>query len=199
MAKRQKAKSRTPRKKRTPKDLNNPHDRLFKATFGMKSVIHGYMTEVFPSKYGDKMDLDTLERDFTSYISSNLEETCSDLVWRCRLKTGRMVQIALLFEHKSYKPKRPHLQLGEYQFGAYRVQDQANPELPLIQVVPIMVYHGDEKWELIAPFASYFGEIDDDFMCFLPTFDFVLTNIQSYPDEVIQAFQVRFLENVKSS
>ena len=191
MAKRQKTKQKT-----KPQELNNPHDKLFKATFSMKSVILGYMIDVFPSKYGEKLDFETLERDQTSYISKDLAETYSDLVWRCRLKTGREVMISLLFEHKSYKPKRPHLQMGEYQFGAYRIQDQANPDVPLIQVIPIMVYHGQEGWAFIEPFDSYFGEIDDDFMPFLPSFDFVLTNIQSYSDNVIQAFRVRFLEKI---
>ncbi len=108
-------------------ELNNPHDKWFKVSFGMRTVVHGYLTDVFPSKYRDKLNLETLERDSTSYITKNLKETTSDLVWRCRLKTGRMILISFLFEHKSYKPKRPHLQLGEYQFGAYRLQDQANP------------------------------------------------------------------------
>ena len=191
MAKRKKTKQKT-----NPQELNNPHDKLFKATFSMKSVILGYMMDVFPAKYREKLDLETLERDQTSYISKNLEETYSDLVWRCQLKTGRQVMISLLFEHKSYKPKRPHLQIGEYQFGAYRIQDQANPDVPLIQVVPILVYHGQEGWTFVEPFESYFEEIDDDFIAFLPKSDFILTNIQSYSDNVIQAFRVRFLEKI---
>ena len=86
--------------------------------------------------------------------------------------------------------------MGEYQFSAYRIQDQANPSIPLVQVIPVMVYHGLEKWEIILPFSSYFGEIDDDFMRFLPSFDFIFTNVQSYPDEVIQTFRVRYVEKI---
>ena len=186
----------TSKKTAKPKELNNPHDKLFKAAFSMKSVILGYMQDVFPAEYGEKLDLETLERDTTSYITKGLEETYSDLVWRCRLKTGRTVQIALLFEHKSYKPRRPHLQMGEYQFSAYRIQDQANSGIPLIQVIPVMVYHGVEKWEIVLPFSSYFGEIDDDFMRFLPSFDFIFTNVQNYPDEVIRTFRVRYVEKI---
>lgn len=178
------------------KELNHPHDKWFKASFGMITVIRGYLTDVFPKKYGEKLDLDSLERVTDSYISKELEETYSDLVWRCWLKTGRTIMISFLFEHKSYKPKRPHLQLGQYQFGAYHIQDQTNPNAPLIQVIPILVYHGQENWAFVEPFEMYFGEIDPDFMCFMPSFDFILTDIQSYPDDVIKAFEVRFLEKI---
>jgi predicted transposase/invertase (TIGR01784 family) len=196
MAKKQSKRKSIPRKKPQEKksELNNPHDALFKYSFGIKSVIIGYMTEVFPKEYGEKLDLDTLERDNNTYISGNLKETMSDVVWRCRLKTGRMVMLSFLFEHKSYKPKRPHLQLGAYQFSAYLSQELANPDIPLVQVIPIMVFHGLETWEFVEPFETYFDEIDPEFMRFMPSFDFILDNIQNYSDEVIQAFNVRFLE-----
>lgn len=179
-----------------PKSLNNPHDKWFKTSFSMRPVIEGYLTEVFPKKYGEKLDLATLELDNNSYMSQDMEETTSDLVWRCRLKTGRMVMLSFLFEHKSYRPKRPHLQVGVYQFGAYVMQDRTNPSIPLVQVVPIMVYHGLEGWAFVEPFETYFGEIDADFMRFLPCFDFIFDNIHSYPDEVIKAFELRFLEKI---
>ncbi len=179
-----------------PKSLNNPHDKWFKTSFSMRPVIVGYLTEVFPKKYGEQLDLTTLELDNNSYISQDMEETISDLVWRCCLKTGRMVMLSFLFEHKSYKPKRPHLQLGAYQFGAYVTQDRTNPSIPLVQVVPIMVYHGLEDWEFVEPFETYFGEIDPNFMRFLPCFDFILDNIQTYSDDTIRAFNVRFLEKI---
>lgn len=162
----------------------------------MRPVIVGYLTEVFPKRYGEKLDLTTLELDNNSYMSKDMEETTSDLVWRCRLKTGRMVMLSFLFEHKSYKPKRPHLQMGAYQFSAYLKQDHVNPNIPLVQVVPIMVYHGLDGWAFVEPFETYFDEIDPDFMRFLPCFDFILDNIQTYSDETIRAFNVRFLEKI---
>lgn len=183
-------------KRKSSKHVNNPHDKIFKATFGMRSVIRGYLIDIFPKKFTDLLDLESLERESESYISKNLEETFSDLVWRCKLKTGRPILISFLFEHKSYKPKRPHLQIGEYQFGAYNIQNRTNPNEPLVQIVPIIVYHGQENWELIEPFESYFGEMESLFENFLPKFDFILTNIQSYSDNAIQTFQDRFLEKI---
>lgn len=185
-----------PNKKKNSKAVNNPHDKLFKATFGMKSVVKGYFLDVFPKQFSEKLDLETLERESTSYITKDLEETYSDLVWRCQLKSGLPILLSFLFEHKSYKPKRPHLQIGEYQFSAYRIQDQTNPNEPLIQVIPIIVYHGQENWELKEPFESYFGRVEKDFENFLPRFDFILTNIKSYSDEAIRSFNERFLEKI---
>ncbi len=59
-----------------------------------------------------------------------------------------------------------------------------------------MVYHGKESWAFIEPFVSYFSDIDDDFIDFLPISEFILTNIPGYPDSVIQTFQTRFLRKI---
>ena len=172
-------------------NVNNPHDKFFKAAFSLASVARGYLTYLFSPKITAKLDLDSLVLDSNSYISDKLKPYYSDIVWRCQLFSGKWVQVAFLFEHKSYKPIRPHLQILRYMLETWDKHDDT--QKPLMPIIPIVVYHGVEKWEK-ETFESNFEEIDTDLMPFLPHFDFWLTNLQDYPDEMIKSFNAIFLQ-----
>ena len=116
--------------------INNPHDRFFKKLFGLASVVKGYFDHLFPKHLAAKLDLSTLELDNTTYITSELDEYYSDIVWRCRLIGKKtVVHVCFIFEHKSYVPEYPHIQIGDYKQGAYNKQLAAKQ--PLSVVVPI--------------------------------------------------------------
>ena len=50
-------------------NVNNPHDKFFKAAFSLASVARGYLTYLFSPQITAKLDLDSLELDSNSYIS----------------------------------------------------------------------------------------------------------------------------------
>lgn len=173
-------------------NLNNPHDKFFKAAFGIKLVAAACLSQFLRKELLDKFDLDTLEVESNSYITDELSEFYADLVWRCQFKLGnKRVFISFLFEHKSYKPTHPHFQLMDYIRGAWKTQLAANQ--PLVPIVPIIVYHGKEKW-ITEPFESYFGDVELEILPFLPRFEYQLINLQDYSDEVIRTFQSVLLQ-----
>ena len=171
--------------------LNNPNDKFFKKLFGLVIVVQDYMTNLFPKHLAAKLDLNSLELDNTTYITADLEEYHSDIVWRCRLLGKKQyVNICFIFEHKSYVPDYPHIQIGDYKQGAYNKQLASGQ--PLTVVVPILIYHGKRKWNK-KPFARYFGEIDEAFQQFIDPYEFYLTNLADYSDSMIAAFSNIFL------
>ena len=171
--------------------LNNPNDKFFKFVFSMLVVVRGFFEHLLPKEMGGKLNLDTLELDSTTYITPELGEFYSDIVWQCQLlKSKIIVQICFIFEHKSYVPKYPHIQIGDYKQGAYNKQLAAGQ--PLKVVVPIIVYHGKRKW-ILKPFHTYFGEVDEIFQRFIDPCEYYLTNLQDYSDEMIETFNVIFL------
>ena len=178
-----------------PNDLNNPNDKFFKGAVSLIEVARPLVEETMPPEILDKFDLDTLEIDPNSYINDELKENFSDVVWSCRLKnSNRRRKIAFLFEHKSYKPAYPHFQIMDYQRGAWRMQIAGGntPE----RIVPIVFYHGTEKW-VYESFESYFDDADDvepEFLQFSPSFNFILINLQDYTVERIQAFKSVYLQ-----
>ena len=171
--------------------INNPHDRFFKKLFGLASVVRDYFNHLFPKHLAAKLDLSTLELDTTTYITFELDEYYSDIVWRCRLVGKKtVVHICFIFEHKSYVPAYPHIQIGDYKQGAYNKQLAAKQ--PLSVVVPIIIYHGKRKW-VEKPFSDYFGDVDKEFHRFIDPYEYYLTNLQDYSDEMIDAFNAIFL------
>jgi predicted transposase/invertase (TIGR01784 family) len=171
--------------------INNPNDKFFKFVFSMLVVVKGYFEYLFPTDMKEKLNLNTLEIDSTTYITPELEEFYSDIVWKCQLsKSKKVVHICFIFEHKSYVPKYPHIQIGDYKQGAYNKQLAAKQ--PLRVVVPIIVYHGKRKW-ILKPFHTYFGKIEEPFRRFIDPCDYYLTNLQDYSDDMIDAINVIFL------
>ncbi len=174
--------------------INNPNDKFFKAVFSMLVVVQDYFDKLFPKHLRDKLDLSTLELDTTTYITPELADFYSDIVWRCKMKDSeKMVHTCFVFEHKSYVPDYPHIQIGDYKQGAYNKQLAAKQ--PLSVVVPIIVYHGKRKW-VMKPFHSYFGEIDEAFQEFIDPCKYYLTDLQDYSDEMIAAFNTIFLGKI---
>jgi predicted transposase/invertase (TIGR01784 family) len=173
------------------KQINNPHDKFIKFIFTMKAVVKDYFIHLFPKHLFEKLDIETLELDTTSYITPKLAEYYSDIVWRCQYRDKKeFAQLCFIIEHKSYIPPYPNVQIGDYKQGAYNTQIKM--EQPLRVVMPIIVYHGTNKWE-IKPFSSYFGDIDEGFHTFIDPLSYYLTDLSDYPDEMIKAFNTIFL------
>jgi predicted transposase YdaD len=113
-------------------------------------------------------------------------------VWRCCYKdSDDIASLAFLFEHKSYKPDFPHLQLMDYLTGAWRVQIKA--EKTPVLMIPIIIYHGEKEW-VKQSFESYFPNVKPEFLRFLPSFDYILVNLQDYTDTKILGFDSIFLQ-----
>ena len=52
-------------------------------------------------------------------------------------------------------------------------------------VIPIIIYHGIEKWK-VKPLHSYFDNIDEDLMPFIPNFAYILSDLSMYSNEEIK-------------
>ena len=176
----------------SPNEINNHNDKFFKGVMSLQVVVRDYIKQFVPKNVLDKLDIDTLELDSNSYITDELSEFFSDMVWQCRYKKGnRHAKISFLHEHKSYKPKYPHFQLLDYIRETWRQQTAAGED-PIL-TIPIVLYHGLKTWELEA-MESYFGDLEADFLRFLPSFDFLFINLQKYSDEKIRALDSIFLQ-----
>ena len=90
-----------------------------------------------------------------------------------------------MFEHKSYVPSHPHLQLLRYMLGMWEAQIRNHEPLKLI--LPIIIYHGQQKWNA-KPFADYFvgPDLPNSLEPFIPSFEYWLTDLQASSDGEIR-------------
>jgi len=129
------------------------------------------------------LKLNTLKLDKTTYIDENLQNTYSDLVYSCRYGEGQKLNVALLFEHKSYIPQHPHLQLLGYMLKIWETNVKQGKKL--IPVIPILFYHGKKKFEK-RKFNDYFEPVGDFLQNYIPHFDFEVVDTSALSDEKVK-------------
>lgn len=167
----------------------NAHDKFFKDNFSRQDIARAFVEETFPASLLEKLRLDTFTLSNASYIDTTLEEYFADIVYTCQYG-AQSVQIAILFEHKSYKETYPHFQLLRYLLNSW--EQARKQKQPPTLLIPVIIYHGRAAWEY-EPLPAYFGEVDAGLIRFLPDFEYLLVNISRYSDEQILSFQNRFL------
>lgn len=170
--------------------MNNPHDKLFKATFSHPEVVASLIEDLFPSELSRHLRVESLVLTTNSYIDDELNEYFADLVYDCAFDDGVAIQIALLLEHKSYVVAEPHLQLLRYLSN--RWQQDSEHRRKLTPIIPVIIYHGTDAWQQ-QPFASSLSGTNSLLQTFFPEFDYVLINLTTLEEEQIFAFRNRFL------
>ncbi|MEM6803958.1 MAG: Rpn family recombination-promoting nuclease/putative transposase [Bacteroidota bacterium] len=156
--------------------LQNPHDHFFKILFSDPEKVKSFLQGALPKPIIANLNFDTLEIDPSSYIDQQLQEFFADIVYTCRYKSESQVHLAFLFEHKSYVPQRPHLQLLRYMLNIW--EQRLKEGQTLLPIVPMIIYHGKDRWQIKRMEEYFEREIGDELSPFLPSFDYVLTNLQ---------------------
>jgi len=171
-------------------DISQPHDKYFKEQMKIKENALDVIKNTLPEELINNLQLNKLELDKTSYINAELEETFSDIVYNCIYKNKKKIKISLLFEHKSYVPDYPQIQLLKYMIGIWDINIAQKKELSI--VVPIIFYHGKDSW-IIKRFYNYFEGIDETLKKYIPDFKYILTDLSKYSNEEIKN---KIFENV---
>ncbi|MEM6806183.1 MAG: Rpn family recombination-promoting nuclease/putative transposase, partial [Bacteroidota bacterium] len=144
--------------------------------FSDPEKVKSFLQGALPAKLAANLEYTSLEIDPNNYVDQHLQEYFADVVYTCRYSSRSHLQLAFLFEHKSYVPKRPHLQLLRYILNIWEQREKEG--LPLLPVVPMIIYHGREKWK-IKKLTQYFdGTIPLELEPFIPSFEYLLTNLQ---------------------
>ncbi len=172
--------------------LEKPHDKFFKSTFSIKEVAQDYIEQFLPKEVSNSLNLNTLEHSDTSYVDNALSEHFSDIVYHCESKGSEPIRISLLFEHKSYVPQYPHLQLLRYLVNAW--ENDLKDKKILTVTIPIILYHGQRKWHY-KPFNKYFKLPNEKLTKYIPNFDYHLSDLSNYSDENLLQLKAGFLIN----
>jgi len=164
--------------------MNNKklHDELFKATFSMVSEVIAFSKIYLPKWLDNKLDYSTLQHEPTSFVGEQLSEYFSDIIYSCRLIDGKSIKLTFLLEHKSYVPKNIYIQLLRYLTEIY--DGQFKNENSLTLVIPVVVYHGKEKWQRRI-FSDYFDLPDTQFHQYLPFFNYELIDLRHISNDLI--------------
>jgi predicted transposase/invertase (TIGR01784 family) len=79
-------------------DLNNPHDRFFKATFGRAEVAAEFLEHYLPPTVAAALDWTTLRAEKEAFLDPQLTQHPTDLLYAVNLHGGDQGFVHLLFE-----------------------------------------------------------------------------------------------------
>ena len=171
-----------------PTTHNNLHDKLFKDTFVSVREVRALLTHFVNPEIYASLNLDTLHLENGSYIDKDLKQYFADIIYSCERADGKKVQITLLLEHKSYFDKGLPVQLLRYLTEGYSRQYQEKSAAKLNFILPILIYHGAQKWK------KY--ELEDmvylpekELNPFLPTFQYEVVDLGKIAKETIISLQ----------
>ena len=165
-------------RKQVPK-TPSPHDQFFKGVFSQPEIAESYIRSFLPKEIWQLLQLDQLKLDVSSYVTSELKAYFSDLVWQCPYRDSE-INIAFLFEHKTFQPRYVHLQLLRYMLQLWE-QDIREKRKYLRPVIPIIVYQGSKKW-ILKPMAECFPDVDKSLTKYVSNFEYELSDLPRIPE-----------------
>jgi hypothetical protein len=128
--------------------INNPHDKLFKSAFSLKTVARSFIEEYLLCRIDYQIDLDNLRSIQNDSVDNYYSEFLSDLVYIAETIPTR-IPIILLFEHKSKPDPRIGIQLKGYIQVLEKNYSKMHPEVKcIVHVIPMVIYNGTNRWKI---------------------------------------------------
>ncbi|MEM7658818.1 MAG: Rpn family recombination-promoting nuclease/putative transposase [Bacteroidota bacterium] len=161
------------------------HDHFFKILFSEPNRVRSYLKAHLPQKWFNRLAWQDLQLDSNSYTDEQLREYLTDVVYQCPLRDSQeKINMVFLFEHKSYLPTFPHLQLLRYMLNLWEYQAKNSKRLQ--PIVPMLIYHGTANWRM-RPFHEYLAFGTDPWIRqFVPDFAYHLTSLRRETAEDIE-------------
>ncbi|OAM80238.1 transposase, partial [Leptospira interrogans serovar Bataviae] len=150
-----------------------------------------------PEKVIELLDLNRLELTQSSFISENLKEEQTDLLFQIPLKSGKKANVYLLFEHKSYLDEAVFSQLLGYISAIYKSQFKTDKRYSV--VIPFVFYHGERTWTLGNSFQDRFilsKEEEEVFKKYIPDFELELFDLSKVDLSRLESITLRVILGV---
>jgi predicted transposase/invertase (TIGR01784 family) len=121
----------------------NPHDKFFRATMRFIEVAQDFFHYYLPKDIRQALDMNSIRLEPTSYVTEELQESFSDLVYSCNL-AGEQAYVSILVEHQSTAKKFMPVRVHHYLFNLLHEQLKTNGQTLLPAVYGLVFYHGEE-------------------------------------------------------
>ncbi len=174
-----------------------PYDTGYKNFFSNSEMVASLLQDFVPANLLGKMDLSTLERCFSSYVTDDLRERHDDIIWRVRWKEGSSEDnieswfyIYLLLEFQSSVD--PWMAIRILGYMALLWQDlikegsiKSGDKLP--PVFPIVLYNGGSKWTAARDVSELLMPLPGPLAAYQPRQKYFLIDEGRIPEEELTA------------
>jgi predicted transposase/invertase (TIGR01784 family) len=166
-------------------ELARAHDKFFKALMSFPQAAAALLRERLPPALAELLADGPPEILDSVFVNEELQELFSDRLFRLRLRDGTPLLVYCLIEHKSTADPRVALQLLRYLARIWdRAERAGDPAGPLPYVVPLVVYHGAEPWNVPSAFLGLFARAPP--LGFRPLdFELLVVDVGAIPDDAL--------------
>ena len=138
---------------------HNAHDIFVKELIAEKKYAVELLSASLSENLSAMLDWTKIRKEPGSFIDEEHRELRSDTLFSVSFKNSGELQIYILLEHKSHPDPQTHIQLLGYMSSIYKEQVRQKKEPSL--VVPVVFYHGKEKWSYPVSFLDIFKLPDE--------------------------------------
>lgn len=163
--------------------LTNPHDKFFKETFTRLETAQDFFANYLPAQVTAVLNLSSLQLQSGSFVDGDLQEQFADLLYQVTLQDGDNAYLYLLLEHKSYPDPATPFQLLRYLVRIWERDSQK--KVTLRPIIPVVVYHGREQWQVATDFAAQFAG-PEALRPYWPAFLYELRDLSQLDDSEIR-------------
>lgn len=162
-------------------NISQPHDSFFRDSFSQRELAIALCRNYLPQRVAAALDPDPAAWELCdgNYVDDKLGGHVTDLLYLTRLIGGGDVYILLLLEHKSRPDRFVALQLLRYMVLRWEQDHREHPRQPLRPILPLVVYHGRERWRVPTNFASLLAE-PTPWSDYCPDFQYLLLNFSRH-------------------
>ncbi len=161
-------------------DIPNPHDGLFKELLSRVDAAQDIARNYLPPTIVQRLDLQSMELVKDSWVDEELRQHFADVLYRLKWLNpdGSVgdVYLFVLFEHKSQPDAETPFQLLRYMVQQWHSHLKTG-SLPLPFIIPLVMYHGEAKWNHPQTFECLFGDIPADMRGYVPQFSYELLDL----------------------
>lgn len=164
--------------------LHQPHDKLFKGTFGNIPEAVGMLRNHLPKWLAKQLSFTKTERTPHSFIDERFKHKESDLLFSIPLLNGTRILIYVLIEHQSSEDPKISLRLLTYMTRAWEEFLNENPGKPLPIIFPLVIAQGSKPWKTPPEFKHLFDlpeDLPSELLCHIPLFQFYLMQLVDIP------------------
>jgi putative YhgA-like transposase len=167
------------RREREGKTQPSGHDPGYKSLFSHPTMVEELLRGFVRESWIDRLDFSTLETVGKSFVSEDLRERHSDLIWRLRLRDDgdRWIYLYLLLEFQSTSD--PFMAVRLLTYVGLLLEDiirkeGLKPGDRLPAVLPLVLHNGKSRWRAPLRLESHFGPVPKDLRRYLPKLSYLL-------------------------
>ena len=168
-----------------------PYDGLYKQLFSHPPMVEALLRGFVHEDWVSALDLSTLEKPNSQYISEELLQRSDDILWRVRLNLpdGRRewLYLYLLIEFQSRSDSWMALRLLTYVCLLYQdlIKSGQVKRGKLPPVFPLVLYNGEKKWQARQEVADLIAA-PGGLARWVPRFRYHLLDEGRVPDEALR-------------